>query len=45
MNGLNIHDGKLTYKAVADALKLKFTPAQQALGLVTRSASRQLTKT
>jgi alanine dehydrogenase len=33
MNGLNIHDGKLTYKAVADALKLKFTPAQQALGL------------
>jgi alanine dehydrogenase len=33
MNGLNVHDGKLTYKAVADALKLKFTPAQQALGL------------
>ncbi len=33
MNGLNIHDGKLTYKAVADALKLKYTPAQQALGM------------
>jgi alanine dehydrogenase len=33
LNGLNIHAGQLTYKAVADALKLKFTPAQQALGL------------
>ena len=25
--------GKLTYKAVADALKLKYTPAQEALGV------------
>jgi alanine dehydrogenase len=33
MNGLNVHDGKLTYKAVAEALKLKYVPAQQALGL------------
>jgi alanine dehydrogenase len=33
MNGLNIHDGKLTYKAVADALKLKYVKAQDALGL------------
>jgi alanine dehydrogenase len=32
-NGLNIHAGKLTYKAVAEALKLKFTPAQEALGI------------
>jgi alanine dehydrogenase len=31
--GLNIHDGKVTYKAVADALKLKFTTAEEALGL------------
>ncbi len=33
LNGLNIHDGKVTYKAVADALKLKYIPAQQALGI------------
>ncbi len=33
MEGLNIHDGKVTYKAVAQALKLKYTPAQDALGL------------
>jgi alanine dehydrogenase len=33
LNGLNIHDGQVTYKAVAEALKLKHTPAQQALGL------------
>jgi alanine dehydrogenase len=32
-NGLNIHAGMVTYRAVADALKLKFTPAEQALGL------------
>jgi alanine dehydrogenase len=32
-HGLNIHAGKLTYKAVADALKLKFTSAEEALGL------------
>ncbi len=31
--GLNIHDGRCTYKAVADALKLKYTPAEEALGL------------
>ena len=33
LNGLNIHDGQVTYKAVADALNLKYTPAQQALGI------------
>ncbi len=33
MEGLNVHDGKITYKAVAQALKLKYTPAQEALGL------------
>jgi alanine dehydrogenase len=33
LNGLNVHDGQVTYKAVADALKLKYTPAQQALGM------------
>jgi len=33
MNGLNVHDGKVTYKAVAQALKLKYTTAQEALGL------------
>jgi alanine dehydrogenase len=33
LNGLNIHDGQVTYKAVADALKLKYVTAQQALGM------------
>jgi alanine dehydrogenase len=33
LNGLNVHDGQVTYKAVADALKLKYMPAQQALGM------------
>jgi alanine dehydrogenase len=33
LNGLNIHDGKVTYKAVAEALKHPSVPAQQALGL------------
>ena len=32
-HGLNIHAGKLTYKAVADALKIKYAPAEEALGL------------
>ena len=31
--GLNVHDGKVTYKAVADALKLKYTPPEEALEL------------
>ncbi|KAF1690438.1 alanine dehydrogenase [Pseudoxanthomonas koreensis] len=31
-NGLNVHAGKLTYRAVADALNLPFTPASEALG-------------
>ena len=30
-NGLNVHAGKLTYRAVADALNLPFTPAAEAL--------------
>ena len=29
--GLNIHEGQVTYKAVADALKLAYVPAEQAL--------------
>jgi len=29
--GLNIHEGRVTYKAVADALKLPYVPAEQAL--------------
>ena len=33
LNGLNIHDGKVTYRAVAEALKLEYTPAQKALGI------------
>jgi alanine dehydrogenase len=32
-NGLNVHAGKLTYRAVADALALPFTPASEALSL------------
>ena len=32
-SGLNIHAGKLTYRAVAEALKLDYTPAERALGL------------
>src|SRR5437868_2000370 len=31
--GLNIFEGKVTHRAVADALKLKFTPAEAALRL------------
>lgn len=31
--GLNIHQGKTAHRAVADALKLPFTRAEQALGL------------
>ncbi len=31
--GLNVHEGKVTYKAVADALKLPFTKAEAALRL------------
>ena len=29
--GLNVHEGEITYKAVADALKLPYVPAEQAL--------------
>jgi alanine dehydrogenase len=32
-HGLNIHEGKVTYKAVSEALGLKYTAAEQALGL------------
>ena len=32
-NGLNVCEGRITHRAVADALKLKFTPAQAALRL------------
>ena len=30
-NGLNVHDGHVTYRAVADALKLPYTHADHAL--------------
>jgi alanine dehydrogenase len=29
--GLNVDQGRITYKAVADALKLPYVPAEQAL--------------
>jgi alanine dehydrogenase len=32
-NGLNVADGKVTYKAVAEAHGLPFVPAEEALGL------------
>ena len=32
-NGLNVHDGKLTYKAVADVQGLSYTSAESVLGL------------
>jgi alanine dehydrogenase len=32
-NGLNVHDGKLTYKAVADVQGLSYTGAESVLGL------------
>lgn len=32
MHGLNVAAGKITYKAVAEALQLPYTPAQQFLG-------------
>jgi alanine dehydrogenase len=31
--GLNVHDGKITYRAVAEALKQRFTPPEAALRL------------
>jgi alanine dehydrogenase len=34
-NGLNVHDGQITCRAVADALKLPYTPADQALHVST----------
>jgi alanine dehydrogenase len=30
--GLNVHDGRITYRAVADALGLPYTPVEAALG-------------
>ena len=30
-NGLNVHDGKITCRAVADALRLPYTPAAEML--------------
>jgi alanine dehydrogenase len=32
-NGLNVYEGKITHRAVAGALRLKFTPAEAALRL------------
>jgi alanine dehydrogenase len=31
--GLNVHEGKVTYKAVAEGLGLAYTPAEQVLGM------------
>ncbi len=33
LNGLNIYRGKITYKAVAEALQQTYTPAEQAIGV------------
>jgi len=30
-DGLNVHDGRITYRAVAEALGLPYTPAEQVL--------------
>jgi alanine dehydrogenase len=32
-HGLNVFDGMITHRAVAGALKLKYTPPEQALRL------------
>jgi len=32
LNGLNVHAGKVTYRAVADDLGYEYTPPRQALG-------------
>ncbi len=32
-NGLNVHEGKLTYQAVAEALKMPYVTAEKLLGL------------
>jgi alanine dehydrogenase len=32
-NGLNVYEGRITYRAVADALKLKYVPPEAALRL------------
>ncbi len=32
-NGLNVHSGRITHKAVADALKLTYTPPEEVLSL------------
>lgn len=31
--GLNVHDGRITSRSVADALKLPYTPAEHAIGM------------
>ena len=36
-HGLNVHDGQVTYKAVAEALGLKYTPPESFLGWSRRS--------
>jgi alanine dehydrogenase len=38
-NGLNVHDGKIVYRAVADALGLPYTPAAELLGLDARQVA------
>jgi alanine dehydrogenase len=32
-HGLNVHDGRITSRTVADALKLPYTPAEHAIGI------------
>jgi alanine dehydrogenase len=32
-NGLNVHRGRIAHKAVAEALRLPYTPAEDAIGL------------
>ena len=40
-NGLNVHDGKITCRAVADALRLPYTPAEDLLRLDARQVSTE----
>ena len=40
-NGLNVHDGKITCRAVADALRLPYIPAEDLLRLDARQVSTE----
>lgn len=42
-NGLNVHQGKITCRAVAEVLQLPYTPASDALGMSELSPSALMT--